>query len=102
MKNCRFLELSLLSQREGTARRVRFSPDLTVIVGPNDSGKSALVKSLYYALGAEPKQEASWRRARVVSACRFDLDQVEFTIVRDQSVFGVFDSSGEMIGAFES
>lgn len=102
MKNCRFLELSLLSQREGTARRVQFNQNLTVIVGPNDSGKSALVKSLYYALGAEPKQEASWRRARVVSACRFEIDQAEYTIVRDQSVFGVFDFSGEMIGAFES
>jgi energy-coupling factor transporter ATP-binding protein EcfA2 len=102
MKSCRFLELSLLSEREATARRVRFDPTMTVIVGPNDSGKSALVKSLYYALGAEPKQEASWRRARVVSACRFVVDEAEFTIVRDQNVFGVFDASDEMVGAFES
>jgi hypothetical protein len=102
MRSCRFLELSLLSQREATARRVRFDPAMTVIVGPNDSGKSALVKSLYYALGAEPKQEASWRRARVVAACRFEIDHDEFTVVRDQTVFGVFNSSGEMIGAFES
>jgi len=75
---------------------------MTVIVGPNDSGKSALVKSLYYALGAEPKQETSWRRARVVSGCRFAVDEAEFTIVRDQSVFGVFNASNELVDAFES
>lgn len=98
MKSLRFKELRLLSRLESKARRVAFNPRLTVIAGKNDTGKSSLIKSIYWAFGAEPAViHHRWKSANVVSAMKFTVDGAEYTIVRFRRSFAVLDANGDLL-----
>jgi predicted ATPase len=47
MKNFFLSEILIYSAKERKAKRVKFHPKLTVILGKNDTGKSVLIKSIY-------------------------------------------------------
>lgn len=98
MKNLRFKELRLLSRLESKARRVAFHPRLTVIAGKNDTGKSSLIKSIYWSFGAEPAViHPRWKSANVVSAMTFSVDGNDYTIVRFRRSFAVLNSTGDLL-----
>jgi len=44
----------LISMAEKKAKKVKFHPQTTLILGGNDTGKSCLLKSIYSTFGAEP------------------------------------------------
>lgn len=46
MKNLSFQSLLLLSTTEKAARKVKFDPKVTLILGENDTGKSSLIKTI--------------------------------------------------------
>src|SRR6266852_3798145 len=74
MQKMKFLKLSLLSQREQRALQMEFAPDKTVLVAGNGFGKSAILKSLYETLGANPhKIDKSWTDARVTPCPRASI-----------------------------
>jgi hypothetical protein len=98
MKSLKFKELRLLSRLENKARRVAFHPRLTVIAGKNDTGKSSLIKSIYWSFGAEPAvMHPRWKSANVVSAMTFLVDDDEYTIVRFRRSFAVLSAAGELL-----
>ena len=98
MKRLRFEKLELLSSKEQKARLVEFHPDMTVIIGANDVGKSSIIKSLYWAFGAEPaKIHPSWVKAHVMAAVTFTVDDVPYKILRIFDSFGVFDGNGNLL-----
>ena len=51
MKKIRFKEIALMSY-SGAARRINLDNDLVIVAGGNESGKSSILKTLYYTLGA--------------------------------------------------
>jgi regulator of replication initiation timing len=94
-------ELLLVSFRERAARRVRFHPRTTLLIGQNSTGKSSIIKSIYYALGADPAVwSESWRDAQVATALRFRIDDTAMTIVRHGGTFSLYDASGGLIDTF--
>lgn len=98
MKKLRFETLELLSLRERKARKIEFHPLLTVIKGANDVGKSSVIKSLYWALGASPaKIHPTWARANIKALLTFTIDGRRYRIFRDHDTFGVFDADGELL-----
>jgi len=98
MKNLRFENLALLSRRERKALEISFHPQLTVITGENDVGKSSVIKSLYWAFGgSSPKIHPTWARANVKALVTFTVDDERYRIFRDQSSFGVFNGNGELL-----
>lgn len=98
MKNCEFQSLLLLSLRERAGRLIRFDPNLTVIRGANDTGKSCLVKTIYHTLGATPPQiPPTWKDAEVRSLLRFTLDGVPHAMLRSQDRYTLFDGDGALI-----
>lgn len=98
MKRLRFERLELLSQKERKARAVDFHPELTVIKGENDVGKSSVIKSLYWVLGAPPaKIHPSWVKARIKGLLTFTIDDERFRIFRDHDTFGVFDEDDNLL-----
>ena len=100
MKRLRFERLELLSQKERKARAVDFHPQLTVIKGENDVGKSSVIKSLYWVLGAPPaKIHPSWVKARIKGLLTFTIDDDRFRIFRDHDTFGVFDENDTLLFA---
>ncbi|HBO44363.1 MAG TPA: hypothetical protein DD670_10610 [Planctomycetaceae bacterium] len=103
MKRLIFSDLLLLSPKEKAARRLTFHPSVTVIKGPNDTGKSSVIKTIYRTLGAVPPQvHPNWEAASVRSAVRFTIDGVAYRILRDGRRYTLFDASDTKIRHFDS
>lgn len=89
-------ELLLLCHKEEAAYSLEFHPEVTVIRGPNDTGKSSLIKSIPWCFGAEPtKMNDRWTALDIVAAVRFAIGSQEYTVVRDKKFFGLFDSANK-------
>ena len=74
---------------------MEFGPGATVIQAPNGFGKSALLKSLYDAFGAEPHRvDDRWKSERVVTAVEFAIDGIVRTIVKSGGMYAIFDEAG--------
>lgn len=98
MRRLRLESLSLLSLSERAARKVTFDPNLTVIKGGNDTGKSHLLKSIYWVLGAEPAViNPAWQKANVIGLLEFEVDGDRYSVIRAGKRFGVFDGAGKLI-----
>ena len=79
MKSLRFKKILLLSYKEKKARIIEIDSDIVVVKGDNNKGKSCLLKSLYWALGCEPKSfPERWKKANVIALLYFTIDSVEY------------------------
>ncbi|WP_323153691.1 hypothetical protein [Stenotrophomonas maltophilia] len=93
MKNLVFQRLHLVSHRERKARSVEFHPDVTVIKGLNDVGKSSLAKSIYGTLGAEAAEiHPDWKGASVISALEFTVDGDSYVMLKEGKTFTLIES----------
>jgi hypothetical protein len=98
MKNLQLKRLLLLSVREKAAQVVKFDPKRTVVLGENDTGKSCLIKSLYWAFGADPaKINPTWSNAKVDGLVEFTVDGLSYRILRSANTFGLYDANDEPI-----
>lgn len=94
-------EIKLVSFLEEKAKKVTFHPNVTVIKGDNHTGKSSLIKSIYWTFGADPKDlHPKWKNADVISLVKFSLDGKTYSILRKESFFAVFDDEMNVIDTF--
>ena len=102
MKNLVFQRLHLVSHRERKARSVEFHPDVTVIKGLNDVGKSSLAKSIYGTLGAEAAEvHPEWKNASVISALEFTVDTEPYVLLKEGKTFTLI-HAGTIAGCYTS
>lgn len=98
MKQLLLKEILLLSQKEKSALSLKFDSKRTVIVGLNSTGKSCLMKSIYYTFGAQPHQmHSSWVDAQVSSLVRFTIDRLPYAILKQGKFYTLFDLHDEII-----
>lgn len=99
MKSLRFESLSLISMIERSAAKFNFHPRLTLVTGSNHTGKSSLIKSLYWTLGAEPADvHPSWENLNLTSILKVLVDgRREFYFVRQGKSFQVYDEHKECL-----
>jgi len=103
MKNLLLRSILLVSHREKKAKKIRFHPQVNVVKGQNDTGKSSLIKSIYFAFGANPpKRHHKWKNADVATLLRFEVDGVAYSIYRHRNSFSLFDESDQIIGSYSS
>lgn len=103
MKQLVFVELALLSHREKSARRIPFHRRSTLIRGGNDTGKSSVIKSLYWTLGAEPAViHDRWRDAGVIASLKFTIDGAAYRMIRSGTRFCLFGADDRFIGTYTS
>jgi len=103
MKDFTLSEMLIVSEKEKGGRRIPFHQDLTVIEGANDTGKSVILKSIYWTLGAEPaSMPQRWLQADPVIVLRGAIDGTPITFLRRGRLFAAFNEKQERIGAFES
>lgn len=101
MKRMIIKEIKLVSFLEEKAKKVKFHPNITVIKGDNHTGKSSLIKSVYWTFGADPKDlHPKWKNANVISLVKFSLDGKTYSILRKESFFAVFDGDMNVINTF--
>jgi len=98
MRKLLFEKLLLISHVEKAAKTVEFHPQVTVVEGENDTGKSSLLKSLYWVLGAEPAVVHSrWKAAAVSGLLEFSIDGEGFKALRTGNRYGLFTDEGELL-----
>lgn len=102
MKRLKFHRISLLSLAEKKAKTVSFSPKITVILGSNSVGKTCLLRSLFWTLGAEPDFHKKWVQANIYSRLEFSVDDVKYSCLRHGSSFSVYDHKNKLIKSFSS
>lgn len=103
MTNFVLSELLLVSFAEKRAKRVRFDPWRTTIVGENDTGKSALLKSIYWTLGARPPEmHSTWEEANVTTLLRFRIAERSYAILRQGDLITLLDTDDQVLGTFTS
>ncbi|MBB5256011.1 ATP-binding protein [Rhizobium leguminosarum] len=98
MKRLSFERLELLSLTERKARTIDFHPKLTIISGMNGVGKSSVIKSLYWTLGAAPQAiHRDWVAANVKSRLHVRIDDASYSVVRDGRQLAMFDAEGKKL-----
>ncbi len=103
MSNLVLDAILLYSARDRRARRVTFNPKRTIVLGSNDTGKSSLLKSIYYTFGADPAIiHDSWKAANVITLVRFHIGERKLSILRRGPAFTVFNEDEDPIETFDS
>ena len=102
MKKLYISEIQLLSQKEKKARKVKFDKRRTLIHGKNHTGKSSLIKSIYWAFGAEPLFNQKFKNTNFSAFVKFEIDSAKYSILRDGKLFGFYDSDGNLLHKFTS
>ena len=95
-------EIILVSRKKETARRIKFDPIRTIVTGTNHTGKSSLLKSIYWTFGAEPVFNKRFKEDNVLSLVKFEIDEISYEIIRDGKIIAVFDSLGVLIHKSQS
>ena len=101
MKVLKFKKLLLLSNKAKSGKKIEFDPKMTVLSGPNNTGKSCVLKSLYYVLGAETKQHPKWKNDNVIYLLYFEIDSEKFEILRSEGFFALFEN-GDLVGTYKN
>ena len=99
MKSLIFRELWILSKAEKAGVNLSLGPNMNLLIGANDVGKSTLIKSFYHCLGADTPQinNTVWKKANPIYCVKFEVDGQAFHVVRDEKYFGVFDANKQLM-----
>lgn len=97
MKNIKFQELVILSNREKAARRIVFDDNATILVGATSGGKSCVLKSLFYVFGASIGKIASWLQTDACIFLKFSIAGKSFYILRQRDSYSIFTNKFENI-----
>jgi len=101
MSAFQFKRLVILSRTERAATQIDFHPVTTVITGGNHLGKSSIIKTLLWTLGAESKFSDAWKKVKPTSLLYFSLDGKGGAILRDGSSFCIFDEDDKPVEIFK-
>lgn len=102
-RNCVFEGMWLVSHVEKRGLRITFDRNATVIRGENDTGKSAVIKSLFGSMGASmPSVHSRWKTARVRTLLRFAVGQRSYFMWSNSGLFGLFNADGQHIATYRS
>lgn len=102
MKNIRFIELSILSNHEKSARKIKFNGNDTIIIGETSSGKSSVLKSLFYVFGAEPVKMEDYLKKYSFILLQFSIDEQIFYVMRNSLGISFFDKNKNLLHASDS
>lgn len=99
MKSLVFRELWVLSKAEKAGISLSLGPNVNLLIGENDVGKSTLIKSFYHCLGADTPQinNTVWKRANPIYCVKFEVAGKAYHVVRDEKYFGTFDADKRLI-----
>ena len=87
MKKVLFKRIAILSLTERKAFSFDFSEGLNFIHGTNDTGKSSLIKSLYYCLGGDVRLDDGWKSQETITKVTLLHDGKTINFLRKASFF---------------
>lgn len=94
--------LWLVSARDESARKQQFSQK-TLLLGPNGTGKSRIVKNLYWVFGCKArKRDAGMWDPDTVAALEFTYRDNNYMVVRDGKRLGMFENNDQLLFSVEN
>ena len=91
MSSMFFKSILVADIQNHTARFVPFEKGFNVITSKeNHVGKSSIIKSLYYTLGAEVHFDTRWDKNTKLTVATIDVDSIEYQLVRFNRKFAIF------------
>lgn len=94
--------LWLVSARDESARQQLFSQK-TLLLGPNGTGKSRVVKNLYWVFGCKTrKRDAGTWDPDTVAALEFTYRDNDYMVVRDGKRLGMFGADDQLLFSAEN
>lgn len=85
-----FKKISIISRTKKQGFVLSFSSGVNIIYGDNDTGKSSLIKSLYYTLGGDLKLDDSWRNDKIVTKVDFTFKGKDYVFLREGKWITIF------------
>lgn len=95
MKSIYFKSTHLLSLSQKKGFFFEFSPNINLIYGENDTGKSSLIKSLYYTLGADVHLDKEWKNDNFISKVVIHVKSRDYAFLRHGKRISIFDLSND-------
>lgn len=100
MKKVIFENLLIADYHDKKAYNAVFAEGINIVTSPqNKYGKSSIVKSLYYTLGAEIRFDEDWGKEKNLYILDFKVDDEQYRMVRLISLFLILDGEGNVINA---
>ena len=94
--------LWLVSARDGSARKQPFSQK-TLLLGPNGTGKSRIVKNLYWVFGCKTrKRDVGMWDPDTVAGLEFTYGGKSYMVVRDGKRLGMFGANDQLLFSAEN
>jgi hypothetical protein len=94
--------LWLVSARDGSARKQPFSQK-TLLLGPNGTGKSRIIKNLYWVFGCNTrKRDVGMWDPDTVAALEFTYGNTSYMVVRDGKRLGMFGANDKLLFSAEN
>lgn len=91
MKEMYFDNILIADIVEKTAHFHKFEKGVNVVTSQdNHVGKSSLLKSLYFAMGAEVDFDNVWNKNTKLYVVEFYIDEIKFSVARWQKAFAFF------------
>jgi len=97
MQKVQFKELYLISKKIKKARKLSFNDKTIITGGVNTTGKSSVLKSLYYSLGADVTFEDEWYPLEVSSLLIFSVNDTEYKSLRNGKQISIFNDKDEIL-----
>ncbi|WP_348708487.1 AAA family ATPase [uncultured Pseudoalteromonas sp.] len=91
MKSIYFKSAHILSLRDKKGFSFKFSPNINIITGENDTGKSSFIKSLYHTLGADVRLDKKWKEDNFVSKVVICVRNRDYAFLRHEKRISIFD-----------
>jgi AAA15 family ATPase/GTPase len=95
MKSIYFKSAHILSFRDKKAFFFEFSPEVNIISGQNDTGKSSFIKSLYYTMGADIRLDKKWKNDDFISKVIIHVKGRDYAFIRYKKRISIFSLEGE-------
>lgn len=88
-----FKSISIISRRDKKGFNFEFSPKVNIIFGENDTGKSSLIKSLYFTLGGDCRIDKDWKDDDVITKVCISVKGKLYSFIRHNKRISIFSNS---------
>ncbi len=85
-----FKNISILSRRDKKGFSFDFSPTVNMIFGENDTGKSSLIKALYFTLGGDCRIDSDWKNDDLITKVCISVKGKNYSFVRHNKRISIF------------
>lgn len=96
MKRLIIEKLVIISNSEKTSREVNFTDGLNIIIGENKTGKSSIIKSIFYSLGCETEMDKSWLDLIDIYILKFRYGFKNYYILRKDKSYRIIYESEQL------